>query len=77
MGYIDNITSDISEGIHITNMHNPNQSSNNINYIGQMLKHNDHFTGLDYMDNTLSSLALQGWCDIKFAKEFNIRSATD
>jgi hypothetical protein len=42
-----------------------------------MLKHNDRCTGLDYMEETLSHLALQGWCDIDCAKVFNVLSATD
>ena len=42
-----------------------------------MLKHNDRCTSLDYMEETLSSLALQGWYDIDSAKVFNLLSATD
>ena len=42
-----------------------------------MLKHNDQCTGLDYMEETLSYLALQGWYDIDSAKVFNLLSATD
>jgi hypothetical protein len=37
------------------------QSSNNVNYIRQMLKQNDWCTGLDNMEETLSYLALEGW----------------
>jgi len=29
-----------------------------------MLNHNDRCTGLDYMEETLSYLAIQGWYDI-------------
>jgi hypothetical protein len=42
-----------------------------------MLKHNDRSTGLDYMEETLSNLALQGWYDIDSAKVFNLLSAAD
>jgi hypothetical protein len=42
-----------------------------------MLKHNDWCTGLDYMEETLSYLALQGWYDIDSAKVFNLLSATE
>jgi hypothetical protein len=42
-----------------------------------MLKHNDRSTGLDYMEETLSYLALQGWYDIDSAKVFNLLSAAD
>jgi len=42
-----------------------------------MLKHNDRCTGLDYMEETLSYLALQGWHDIDSAKVFNILSAAE
>ena len=42
-----------------------------------MLKHNDQCTGLDYMQETLSYLALQGSYDVDSAKVFNLLSATD
>jgi hypothetical protein len=42
-----------------------------------MLKHNDHCTGLDYMEETLYHLALEGWYDIDSAKVFNLLSATN
>jgi hypothetical protein len=42
-----------------------------------MLKHNDRCTGLDYMEGTLSYLALEGWYDIDCAKVFNLLSAAD
>jgi len=42
-----------------------------------MLKHNDRCTGHDYMEETLSRLALQGWYDIDFAKVVNPLSATN
>jgi len=42
-----------------------------------MLKHNDQCTGLDYMEETPSYLALQGWYDMDSAKVFNLLSAAD
>ena len=77
MGAGDNFTTDISERLHIANMTEAYRSSNKVNYIRQMLKHNDQCSGLDYMEVTLSYLALQGWYDIDSAKVFNLLSATD
>jgi len=42
-----------------------------------MLKHNDLCTGLDYMEETLSYLALKGRYNINAGKLFNLLSATD
>jgi len=42
-----------------------------------MLKHNDRCTGLDYMEESLSYLAPQGWYDIDYVKVFNLQSAAD
>jgi len=64
MGSGDNFTTDISERLHIANVKEAYRSSNKVNYIRQMLMHNDRCTGLDYMEQTLSYLALQGWYDI-------------
>ena len=75
MGSGDNFTTDISEQLHITNVKEAYRSTNKVNYIRQMLKHNDRCTGLDYMEETLSYLALQGWYDIDSAKVFNLLSA--
>jgi len=77
MGSGDNFTTNISERLHIGNVKEAYRSTNNINYIQQMLKHNDRCTGLDYMEETLSYLALQGWYDIDSAKVFNLLSATN
>ena len=41
-----------------------------------MLKHDDRCTSLDYMEETLSHLALEGWYDIDSANVFNLLSAT-
>jgi len=53
------------------------RSSNKVNYIRQMLKHNDRCTGLDYMEKTLPYPALKGWYDIDSAKAFNLLFTTD
>jgi len=77
MGSGDYFTTDISERLHIAHVEEAYRSTNKVNYVRQMLKHNDHCTGLDYMEETLSYLALQGWYDIDSAKVFNFLSATD
>jgi len=77
MGYGNNFTTDISERLHIGNVKEAYRSTNKVNYIQQMLKHNDRCTSLDYMEETLSYLALQGWYDIGSAKVFNLQSAAN
>jgi len=77
MGSGDNFTTVISKPLHIRNVTEAYPSTKNVNYIRQMLKHNDRCTGLDYMEETLSYLALQGWYDIDSAKVFNLLSAAD
>jgi hypothetical protein len=42
-----------------------------------MLRNNDRCTGLDYMEETLSYLALKGWYDIDLANVVNLLFATD
>jgi hypothetical protein len=73
----DNFATDISEWLHIASVTEGYRSSNKVNYIQQMLKDNDRCTGLDYMEETLSYLALKGWYNVDFAKVFNLLSATD
>ena len=77
MGTGDNYPTDISEWLHISNVIEAYQSSNKVNYIRQMLNNNDRCTGLDYMEETLSYLALEGWYNIDSAKIFNPLSTTD
>jgi len=77
MGSGDNFSTDISERLHIANVKEADRSSNKVNYIRQLRKHHDQCTGLDYMEETLSYLALQGCYDIDSAQVFNILSATD
>jgi hypothetical protein len=71
MGSGDNFTTDISERLHIGNVKEAYQSTNKVSDIRQMLKHNDRSTGLDYTEETLSYLDLQGWYDIDSGKVFN------
>jgi hypothetical protein len=60
-GSCDNFSTDICERLHIGNGKEAYRSTNKVNYIRQMLKHNDRSTGVDYTEETLSYLALQGW----------------
>jgi hypothetical protein len=53
MGSGDNFTTNISGWLHIGNVNEAYRSTNKVNYIRQMLKHNDRSTGLDYMEETL------------------------
>jgi len=64
MGSSDNFTTDISDRLYMANVKEVYRSSNKYNYIQQMLKHNDRCTCLDYIEETLSYLALQGWYNI-------------
>jgi uncharacterized protein YutD len=66
MGSGDNITTDSAQWLHIGNVKDAYQSTNIVNYIQQMLKHND------CMEETLSYLALQGWYNIDSVKVFNL-----
>jgi len=77
MGSLDNFTTDISEQLHIGNVKEAYRSTNTVNYIQQMVKHNDRCTSLDYMKETLSYVALQCWYNIDSAKVFNQLSAAD
>ena len=53
IGSGDNFISDISDWVHIANVKEAYPSSNRVNCIRQMLKHNDRCTSLDYMEETL------------------------
>jgi hypothetical protein len=77
MGTGDNFTPDISELLHIANLKEACRSSNQANYIRQMIKHNDWCTGLNYMEKTVSYLALEGWYNIDSAIVFNLLTATN
>ena len=71
MGLGDNFTTDISELLHISNVKDGYRSSNKVNYTRQILKYNDRHSSLDYMEETLHYLALQGWYDVDSAKVRN------
>jgi hypothetical protein len=60
MGSGGNFTTDISEWLHIGNVKEAYRSTIKVNYIPLMLKHNDWCTDFDYMEETLSYVALQG-----------------
>jgi len=77
MGCGDNVTTDISERRHVGNVKEAYWSTHKASYIQQRLKHNDWCTGPDYVEETLSYLALQGWHDIDSEKVFNLLSAAD
>jgi len=77
IGSGDNFTTDISEWLHISNIKVAYRSTNKANDIKQMLKHIDRSASLDYMEETLWYLALQGWYDIDSAKDFNLLSASN
>src|ERR1700737_3549651 len=71
MGLGDNFTTDILELLHISNVKDGYRSSNKVNYTGQIVKSNDCRSSLDYMEETLHYLALQGWNDVDSAKVRN------
>jgi len=71
MGSGDNFTTDTSEQLHIANVKEAYRSSNKVNLIRQMLKHND------YIEEILSYLALDGCYNVDSAKILNLLSATD
>ena len=77
MGSGDDVTTDVSQSRHIAHLKEASQSSNKVNYIPLMLKHNDQCTCLDNMEETQSYLALKGLYDVDSAKVFNLLSATD
>jgi len=73
----DKFWTDICGWLHIDNLNQAYRSSNKVNYIHQMLKHNARCTGFDYMEETLSYLAFKGWYEIGSAKDFTRLSATN
>jgi len=77
MGSGDNFTTDIFEQLHIAKAKEAYWASNKVNYIWQMLKHNNWCTGPDFLEETLSYVAIHGWYDIDSAKVFNLLSATN
>ena len=53
MGSGDDITTDIPEWLQMSNVKQPYPSTNQVNYIQQILKYNDQCTGLDYTEETV------------------------
>jgi len=72
-----NFSTEIYEWLHVGNVTEAYQSTNNVSFIGQILKHNDACTGVDYTVETLSYLAVQGWNNISSAMVCNLVSAAD
>jgi hypothetical protein len=66
MGFSHTCSIDVSEPLYVGNVKEAYQSTTKVNYIHQMLKHNDSVQG------QLSYLALQGGYDIDSAIVFNI-----
>jgi len=65
------------EWLHIGNVKEAYRSTNKADYIQQMQNHNNQCTSLDYMQQTLSYLALQCWYDIDSVIIFNLLSAAN
>jgi hypothetical protein len=57
IGSSDNVTTNISERLHIGNFKEVYQSTNIVNYIQQLHKDNEQCTGLDYTEETVLHLA--------------------
>ena len=64
MGSSDNFTPDIAQRLLIAKLKEADWSSNEVNYVWLMLEHNHCHTHLDYMQETRSYRALQGWYNI-------------
>ena len=77
MGAFDNFSTDISELLHISNVKDAYRASNRVNFMRQVLAHNDRHTALDYMHQTLRWLALQGWHDKDSAAILNLIRAAE
>jgi hypothetical protein len=77
MGSGNNVTPDISEPLHIGNVKEAYRSTNKVNDIGKMIKHDGKCTCLDCMEKVVSHHALQGWQNIDSANVFNLLSITN
>jgi len=60
MGPGNNFCTDISKQVYIGNLKEEYRSTNKVSFIRQMLKHNDRFTSVDNMEDTLRYQALHG-----------------
>jgi len=76
MGSDNNSTTDISALLHIGNVKQAYRRTNIVNYTLQMLTQNAMCTGLDYMEEKLSHLALPHWYNINSTEVFDPLSAT-
>jgi len=61
MDSADNFTTNTLETLYIDKVTEAYQSTNTVNSIREILKHNNSCTGLDYMPEILSPLALQAY----------------
>jgi hypothetical protein len=77
IGSSDNVTTNISERLHIGNFKEVYQSTNIVNYIQQLHKDNEQCTGLDYTEETVLHLARLAQYGIDSAKDFNLLPAAD
>jgi len=77
MGSGDNLTTNISDMLPISDVKEVYRSTNKVNEIQPMLKNTDQCTSHDYMEEMLPYLALQGRYDIDSAKVFNLLSTAD
>lgn len=76
-GCSDNFSTNISEQLHITNVNKEYLSTHKVTYIEQMVKYNNLYNSLDFIDETLSCLALHSQYNIDRANVSNLQSAAD
>ena len=57
MGAPDNFLTEISKLLYILNVKEAYCTSNGVNFILQLLQHNDHYTAMNFMEQTLWWLA--------------------
>jgi hypothetical protein len=61
MGAPDDVSTEIPELLYISNVKEVYHASNWVNFMLQLLQNNDHYTAMDYMEQTLWWLALYRW----------------
>ena len=77
MGACDNFSTNISELLNISNIKDAYRASNRVNFMRQVVAHNDRHTALDNMHQMLRWLALQGWHDKETAAILNMIRAAE
>ena len=77
MGASDNCSTNISELLHISNVKDAYRASNQVNFMRQVRVHNNRHTALDYIQQTLQCLALQGWHDKDSTATLNLIRAAE